>query len=53
MHNGCEAMNAYALAAAGETRSTKDDLLDYCAMDTMSMVKITELLYKAVSGNNE
>ena len=53
VHNGCEAMNAYALAAAGETRSTKDDLLDYCAMDTMSMVKITELLYKAVSGNNE
>ena len=47
IHNGSEAMNAYlnlASKSEEEIKNTRDNLLKYCYLDTLAMVKILEKL---------
>ena len=52
VHNGSEAMNAFARLTempAAEAAATREQLLRYCELDTLAMVKIWEKLVEAAS----
>lgn len=51
VHNGTEAMNIFPKMAGmspEERAKTRDDLLKYCGLDTLAMVRVWEALKKAV-----
>lgn len=51
IHNGSEAMSAYAVLdkkSAEEIEETRKNLLAYCGLDTLAMVKILEKLYEMI-----
>jgi len=51
IHNGSEAMSAYAVLdkkSAEEIEETRKNLLAYCCLDTLAMVKILEKLYEMI-----
>lgn len=53
IHNGSEAMNAFADLpnhSREEIERTRQNLLAYCRLDTLAMVKILEKLYQLVEG---
>lgn len=53
IHNGSEAMNAFADLpnhSAEEIERTRNNLLAYCRLDTLAMVKILEKLYQIREG---
>lgn len=53
VHNGAEAMNAFAALASmppEEAERTREQLLRYCELDTYAMVKIWQRLREAVEG---
>lgn len=52
IHNGSEAMNAFAnlgMLKDDEKEKYRLALLEYCKLDTLSMVKILEVLKKTVN----
>lgn len=53
IHNGSEAMNAFADLpnhSPEEIERTRNNLLAYCRLDTLAMVKILEKLYQMLNG---
>lgn len=51
VHNGSEAMNAFvemATMSEEEKEKIRKQLLDYCRLDTLAMVRILEKLYKVI-----
>lgn len=53
IHNGSEAMNAFAdlpNRSPEEIERTRNNLLAYCRLDTLAMVKILEKLYQMQDG---
>jgi len=52
IHNGGEAMTAYAMLTQKtpeEIEQTRKNLLAYCCLDTLAMVKILEKLYQMIA----
>ncbi|MBQ6524347.1 MAG: hypothetical protein IJI12_06755 [Atopobiaceae bacterium] len=52
VHNGSEAMNAFGARASmspEEEAVTREQLLRYCELDTLAMVKIWQKLCEAVA----